>query len=102
MAGQTAGGKEVEGGGDRGAGGKGEEADYSVRMMQPETRYALVGRERVAYQVLGQGPSIWSSPLGHTPTSISSGTILQLPDSCIAWPPLLGWSDSIGGALREA
>jgi hypothetical protein len=27
-----------------------------VGMMQPETRYARLGSERIAYQVVGEGP----------------------------------------------
>ena len=30
--------------------------DAAEEMVQPETKYARMGQDRVAYQVLGQGP----------------------------------------------
>ena len=36
--------------------------------MQPETKYAWLGRDRIAYQVLGQGPPdlvMTGASLGH-------------------------------------
>ena len=40
--------------------------------MQPETTYAPLGEDRVAYQVLGEGPT-WCSPWAPSGTSTCSG-----------------------------
>ena len=55
--------------------------------VQPETRYARLGRDRIAYQVLGEGPPdlvMTTGSFGHVDMAWEDPG--GSPCSCIRWP----------------